>query len=139
LADHGRDFFEHPKRRGGLRENLEFVPGVASRLNQVVRIGVAGEEQDAAAGRRLADQLGQRHAIHSGQDNVRYKEGRLMCGDERDGVLAAIHHGDVVAGSSKDDRQGIGEDWFIVDDEDAMRNVWPPGLYCERVSVYRRK
>jgi len=101
----------------GLGESGEVVAGAARFFKEVDGGGLAGEEEDLAL-REFAGQCdGEIDATHSGHDDVGDEElGSDVEGEgERTGAIVGCVG--VEAALRENDGEGVGDDSFVVDDE----------------------
>jgi hypothetical protein len=106
-------------RVNGLEENLEVVaadPGIAE---EVGGSGLAGEQQDAAAGYHAGDLNSGFNATHTGHNDVGEENVRMEMARGLDSFLAAINGSGFEAILIENHAQGVGDDAFVVGDKDS--------------------
>lgn len=103
----------------GFEEDLEVVaadPGIAQ---EVGRGGLTREEQDAASGDHAGNLNGGFDPAHPRHDDVREKDVGMKMARGFNGFLTAVDSGGFEAILGENHSQGIGDDSFVVGDEDS--------------------
>jgi hypothetical protein len=103
----------------GLEEDFEVMAADAGVAHEVGSGGLAGEQQDAARGDHGADLNGGLDAAHAGHDDIGEEDFGDKMARGLDGFLAAVDGGGFEAILVENQSQSIGDDAFIVGDEDS--------------------
>jgi hypothetical protein len=100
----------------GLEEDFEVVAADTGIAHEVGGGGLAGEEQDAAAGDHGADLNGGFDAAHTGHDDVGEEDLGVKVTRGFDGSLAAVDSGGFEAILVQNQSESVGDDTFVVGD-----------------------
>lgn len=103
----------------GFGEELEDVASFAGAGEDFYGRGLAAEEKDARVGAELADGDGRFDAVDVRHEDVREDELGAVALGLLDGFGAAVSSFGDEAVAVEDEHDGIGDELFIIDDEDA--------------------
>ncbi len=103
----------------GFGQELEVVAAGAGAGEDFNGGGLAAEEEDAGFGKHLADGDGGFDAVDVRHEDVGEDEVRVEAAGGIDGVLAAVDGVGLIAVADEDLNDGVGDEGFVVDDEDA--------------------
>lgn len=112
----------------GFGEELEVVATLAGAGEDFDGGGLSAEEDDAGGGGELADGDGGFDAVDVGHEDVGEDELGVDAAGGVDGLLAAVGCLGDEAAAVEDLADGVGDEGFIVDDEDARQIVHVLGL-----------
>jgi len=101
-----------------LGENFESIAGCVFLFEHFGGRGLAGEQEDANIGQQGFHPDGCFDAIQFRHDDVRDEQVRLESGRHFQGLHAGIDRLGFKAALIKDHRKGVGDDPFIVGDQD---------------------
>jgi hypothetical protein len=115
------EVFEELGGVDGFGEELEVVAAGAGAGEDLNGGGLAAEEEDAGFGEHLADGDGGFDAVDVGHEDVGEDEVGLEGAGGVDGGLTAVDGGGFKAVALEDFDDGVGDEGFVVDDEDTAR------------------